>query len=149
MAPQHTLAEIVRGSDLVVQGVPVELIRRTKPPYGRPIDTVQFQVDEYLKGKRAEILTIHASRSGGARRGSGDDLLEAMAFEIGVEYVVFLVDKVSSSHWDDWDDGYIIQGFNQGMWAVDGSTAAQTASEIRMPLRDLRREIMVPLRPAP
>ncbi len=83
-------------------------------PRYRLIDTIRFEVAEYLKGAGPEVISLF----------DGRPIEEVLAgtdgsqLETGREYILFLDSTAGSSFWGD---GYLIKGPTQGIWRVSGN----------------------------
>ena len=145
---------LASNSDVVVRAVPMSSESWLRPccsrfdgrlpegasPSVRQMNTVEFEVGSYLKGSGPGTVTVHVTRRGGNVGIGGDSILDLLEFETGREYVLFLVAAPDVTSWAE--DGYILQGLEQGRWVVDGNEAARTTfegrAELNLPIADLR-----------
>ena len=79
---------------------------------GSLVETLSDQ--STYKGSASETLTIKTQKPFGNYGTSGDEELEIMDFQVGRQYVLFLVERA---------DHYKVQGVSKGMWAVDVDVA--------------------------
>ena len=105
--------------DVVVRGVPIyrttdkrqipaRAHRPDAPARFKYIDTVQFQVSEYLKGDGPDVISIFD-------KGTGEPDIGLPQLIDDQEYVLFLESTEGSSFWGS---GYIVTGPAQGRWVV-------------------------------
>lgn len=132
-----SVSQLAGYSDLVVRATPLSTEFRQVPwhasnfddrtPRGqlyRIAETIQFEVSEYLRGSGPETVAVHISRPGSVKT-SGDEILASLQFNQGQEYVLFLVSAADiEGLWVN--DGYMIQGSDQGRWVANGNTFART-----------------------
>ncbi len=85
----------------------------------RLVDTITFEIMDLYKGSGQSTLTVQTHRPGGNVRRSGDSELALLQFEVGQQYVLFLVERA---------DHYVVQGVSKGHWAVNGDTAVQAGT---------------------
>ena len=78
------------------------------------VETITLSVQSAYKGSAPAVLTIKTPKPGGTVGMSGDEELEIMDFQVGRQYVLFLVERA---------DHYKVQGVSKGMWAVDVDVA--------------------------
>ncbi len=85
----------------------------------RLVETITFAVQDQYKGGEQSTLTIQTHKPGGNIRRSGDSELALLQFEVGQQYVLFLVER---------SDHYVVQGVSKGHWAVNGDMAVQAGT---------------------
>ena len=95
-------------------------------------ETITFRVESTYKGSAPDTVTIKAYRPGGLILSSGDEMLEPMDFQVGQEYVLFLIAR---------EGYYRVQGYFRGMWAVDGDVATQLVTDETLTLAKMREKV--------
>ena len=85
------------------------------------INKITFRVDEYYKGEGASEITIMVDTTGGS----------AVSLDTETSYVLYLFQPDSEEGKAYWDQGYLVQGLQQGVWVVDGDTATRQVGEER------------------
>ncbi len=133
--PIDELSEI---ADVVVRGVPISRVtnkrqiparahRPNAPLRFKYIDTVQFQVAEYLKGEGPDTISIFD-------KGAGAPDIGLPQFIDDQEYVLFLESTEGSSFWGS---GHIVAGPAQGRWIVSEATPADEQNSLPPIIGDL------------
>ena len=84
------------------------------PGPSRLVETITLSLQSTYKGSASETLTIKTQKPFGNYGTSGDEELEIMDFQVGRQYVLFLVERA---------DHYKVQGVSKGIWAVDVDVA--------------------------
>ena len=77
-------------------------------------ETITLSVQSAYMGSAPAVITIVTQKPGGTVRVSGDEETELMDFQVGRQYVLFLVER---------DGHHVVQGVSKGMWAVEGDVA--------------------------
>ena len=80
------------------------------------IKQVTFRVDEYYKGEGSAEVTIMVDTTGGA----------LVSLDVGTPYVLYLFEGG-----EFWDQGYLVQALQQGVWVVDGDNATRQVGEVK------------------
>ena len=117
--------------DVVVRGVPISRTtdkrqmparshRSDAPARFKYVDTVQFQVSEYLKGDGPNVISIFDKGTGAPDIGL-PQLIDDQ------EYVLFLESTEGSSFWGN---GYIVTGPAQGRWVVTETSDSGVATPV-------------------
>ena len=133
LAPIPTFENLVTHSDVVAQArvtawetelVPCCSSIAARLPEGRPApvrrwDTVTFEVNNTLKGTTEPLIKVKTQMPGGNISRSSDEALELMQFEVGQDYLLFLVSR---------DGHYLVQGVEKGRWTVSGDSMTQTGT---------------------
>ncbi len=117
--------------DVVVRGVPTSRTtdkrqiparahRPDAPARFKYVDTVQFQVSEYLKGDGPSVISVFD-------KGTGAPDIALPQLTANQEYVLFLESTEGSSFWGD---GYIVTGPAQGRWVVTETSDSGAATPV-------------------
>ncbi len=89
------------------------------------IKQVSFRVDEYYKGEGPESISIMMDAA------LTDPAVRAISLQEGVSYVLFLFQPDSAEGKAYWNQGYLIQGIQQGVWEVNGDVAVRAVGSER------------------
>ena len=152
-----TIDELTAVSDLIVRGAPTDQVTMQKNPAQSPdypeglvsrdrdvmqeIKQVSFRVDEYYKGEGPESISIMMDAA------LTDPAVRAISLQEGVSYVLFLFQPDSAEGKAYWNQGYLIQGIQQGVWEVNGDVAVRAVGSERS--LELNQFEDLPLTPAP
>ncbi len=152
-----TIDELTAVSDLIVRGSPTDQVTMQKNPAQSPdypeglvsrdrdvmqeIKQVSFRVDEYYKGEGPESISIMMDAA------LTDPAVRAISLQEGVSYVLFLFQPDSAEGKAYWNQGYLIQGIQQGVWEVNGDVAVRAVGSERS--LELNQFEDLPLTPAP
>ena len=102
------------------------------PGPSRMVETITLNVQTAYKGSPPSALTIKTEKPGGTVGRSGDEKLALLDFEVGQQYVLFLVERAGH---------YEIQGSVKGMWFVDGIEAVQVGTGERYTPAELQEKV--------
>ena len=156
--------KFVDTSDIVVRGAPVSRVTTKKQlpprydwewPENHPLDvprfmifdTVQFRVDEYLKGSGPGAISVFDKGTGETESMGLPQLIS------GQGYVLFLYSTEEGDPF--WGDGYFVSGPTQGRWIVTETPTEEegqiqvtrefltdsNGEPLQMPLEDLKDEM--------
>ena len=152
-----TIDELTAVSDLIVRGSPTDQVTMQKNPAQSPdypeglvsrdrdvmqeIKQVSFRVDEYYKGEGPESISIMMDAV------LTDPAVRAISLQEGVSYVLFLFQPDSAEGKAYWNQGYLIQGIQPGVWEVNGDVAVRAVGSERS--LELNQFEDLPLTPTP
>ena len=80
------------------------------------IKKMTFRVDEYYMGQGPEEITIMVDTTGGSY----------ISLALGTSYVLYLFEGG-----EYWDNSYLVQALQQGVWVVDGDSATRQVGDVR------------------